>query len=85
MFFDRFERPEIAATVYGASTRQASISLVPDLPAVVDHLRGMLGDARFDDCVATGAGQSTADAVRYAHRQLRLTRRTTDRVDGGTD
>ena len=78
VFFDRFERPEIAATVYGASTRQASISLVPDLPAVVDHLRGALGDARFDECVATGAGQSTADAVRYSHRQLRLTRREID-------
>ncbi len=78
MFFDRFERPEIAATVYGASTRQASISLVPDLPAVVDHLRSALGDERFDECVAAGAAQSTADAVRYAHRQLQLTRREID-------
>ena len=32
VFFDRFERPEIAATVYGAGTRQASIGLVPNLP-----------------------------------------------------
>ena len=84
MFFDRFERPEIAATVYGASTRQASISLVPNLPAVVDHLRSVLGDTRFAECVATGAGQSTADAVQYAHRQLRLTRREIDHVDGET-
>jgi hypothetical protein len=85
VFFDRFERPEIAATVYGASTRQASISLVPNLPAVVEHLRSVLGEARFDECVATGAGQSTVEAVRYAHRQLQLTRREIDNVDGGTD
>jgi predicted ATPase len=85
VFFDRFERPEIAATVYGASTRQASIGLVPNLPAVVDHLRSVLGDARFDKCVATGAAQSTADAVRYAQRQLRLTHREIDHVDGGAD
>ena len=85
VFFDRFERPEIAATVYGASTRQASISLVPNLPAVVDHLRSVLGDRRFDECVATGAGQSTADAVRYAYRQLRLTHREIDHVGGETD
>jgi tetratricopeptide (TPR) repeat protein len=85
VFFDRFERPEIAATVYGASTRQASISLVPNLPAVVEHLRSVLGEARFDACVATGAGQSTVEAVRYAHRQLQLTRREIDNVDGGTD
>ncbi len=85
VFFDRFERPEIAATVYGASTRQASISLVPNLPAAVDHLREVLGDARFDECVATGAAQSTAEAVRYAHRQLRLTRREIDDLDGEAD
>ena len=84
VFFDRFERPDVAATVYGASTRQASIGLVPNLPAVVDHLRSVLGDESFDACVATGAAQSTADAVRYAHRQLRLTRREID-VDGEVD
>jgi predicted ATPase/class 3 adenylate cyclase len=82
VFFDRFERPEIAATVYGASTRQASISLVPNLPAVVEHLRSVLGDRRFDECVATGAGQSTAEAVRYAYRQLRLARREIGHVSG---
>jgi hypothetical protein len=85
VFFDRFERPEIAATVYGASTRQASISLVPNLPAVVENLRSVLGDAQFDECVATGAAQSTVDAVRYAHRQLRLTRREIDHADDGAD
>lgn len=72
VFFDRFERPEIAATIYGSSTRQASISLVPHLPEVVSHLRAVLGDAMFDDCVAAGAAQELAEAVRYAHRQIQL-------------
>ena len=46
VFFDRLEQPAIAATIYGASTRQASISLVPHLRDVVAHLRGVLGDRR---------------------------------------
>ena len=32
VFFDRFERPEIAATVYGASTRHGISTMVMDLP-----------------------------------------------------
>ena len=70
MFFDRFERPEIAATIYGASTRQASIGLVPHLPDVVAHLRSVLGEVTFDTCVAAGAAMEIAEAVRYAHEQI---------------
>ena len=72
MFFDRFERPEIAATIYGASTRQASIGLVPHLPDVVAHLRSVLGEVTFDTCVAAGAAMEVAEAVRYAHEQIHV-------------
>jgi hypothetical protein len=72
VFFDRVGQPEVAATIYGASTRQASIGLVPRLDDVVVHLRTVLGDEAFDRCVAAGAAQTTGDAVRYAHQQLRL-------------
>ena len=68
VFFDRFERPEIAATIYGASTHQASISLVPHLPDVVTHLQSVLGGTTFDRCVAAGAALPIAEAVRYAAR-----------------
>ena len=70
MFFDRFERPEIGATIYGASTRQASIGLVPNLQDVVAHLRSVLGEVTFDTCVAAGAAMEIAEAVRYAHEQI---------------
>ena len=60
MFFDSFDRPEIAATVYGA--RQ--------LPAAVDHLRSVLGASAFDERVATGAAMTLVDAVGYARLKL---------------
>ena len=72
MFFDRFERPEIAAKIYGASTRQASIGLVPHLPEVVVHLRSVLGEDTFDACVETGAAMELAEAVRYAQEQIHV-------------
>ncbi len=75
VFFDRFERPEVAATIYGASTRQASISLVPHLPEVVSHLRSVLGESTFDACVGAGAAQDIAEAVGYAHEQIQLASR----------
>ena len=56
VFFDRFDHPEIAATIYGASTRQPSIGLVPHLSDVVEHLRTALGDATFESYVRTGFG-----------------------------
>jgi hypothetical protein len=75
VFFDRVEQPEVAATLYGASTRYDSIVAVPGLPVVVEHLRAGLGADVFDRCVATGAGMELGEAVAYAHRHIRLIRR----------
>ena len=70
VFFDRFEHPEVAATIYGASTRQPSIGLVPRLSDVVEHLRSVLGDATFETCVQTGSFDG--------HRRIRSLRAGTD-------
>jgi hypothetical protein len=75
VLFDRIERPDIAATVYGTSSHHASISLVINLPDALEHLRSVLGDALFDECVAAGAAMEPADAVRYARQQIQLARR----------
>ena len=75
VFFDRFERAEIAATVYGASTRHGISTMVMDLARVVDHLRSVLGQTSFDRCVATGAAMEPADAVAYARDQIQAARR----------
>jgi hypothetical protein len=63
---DRLDQPDVAATLYGASTNQAVSMYTVDLPATVDHLRATLGDAAFDHCAATGANMDQADAVAYA-------------------
>ena len=65
VFFDRFEHPEVAATIYGASTRQPSIGLVPRLSEVVEHLRCGARRRRLRACVQIGVAMDTAEAVRY--------------------
>jgi tetratricopeptide (TPR) repeat protein len=72
VFFDRFGRAEVAATVYGASTRQASIGLVPNLGGGIAHLRSVLDEVRFGELVAIGAAMETAEAVRFAQEQIEL-------------
>ncbi len=72
VFFDRVGHLDVAATIYGSSTRQASIGLVPRLDEVVEHLRSGLGEEAFEACVATGRGQDFSEAVRYAHEQIDL-------------
>lgn len=69
VFFDRFERPEVAAFLFG-STNHTTAFMPTELPAVAEHLRAVLGATRFDECVATGAAMELADAVRYAHHHI---------------
>jgi predicted ATPase/class 3 adenylate cyclase len=73
VFFDRIDRPEAAATTYGASTKQAGIDDVVNLHGALEHLRSVLG-AAFGDCADTGAAMGLADAVRYARREIQLAR-----------
>jgi predicted ATPase len=84
VYFDRLDRPDIAAILYGASINpvQAIISIV-DLPAVVDHLRAALGDAAFDQCADTGAAMNLADAIAYARHHIELARRQAVNPDYG--
>lgn len=71
MAFDRSGQPEIAATLYGASTRRAIIHTVVDLPEMVTRLRAALGNAVLKGCTAAGAALELGDAVGYARRHLR--------------
>ena len=74
VFFDRAEKPEVAATLYGATTHQPAATVVGDLPVVVDHLRAVLGDTVFNQYAATGAAMEPGDVVAYAHHHIRTTR-----------
>ena len=77
LFFNRFERPDVAAVLYGATSR-SSTAVPGRRPSTVGHLRAALGDVAFEDLVATGEAMELADAVRYARSQIELTRRGLD-------
>lgn len=66
----RLGEHEPATVIYGASTRQASIGLVPGLGEAVDRLRHELGSERFDELAAEGGAKNIVDAVRHAHGQI---------------
>jgi hypothetical protein len=83
VYFDRLDQPNVAATLYGASTNHPGSQHYVDLPAMVDHLRVVLGDSNFDQCAATGAAMDPAEAVAYARHQIELARRQTANPDSG--
>src|SRR5437763_1592509 len=62
VLFDRLEQPKIAATLYGASSRHGDIGWVTHLPAVVNHVRAVLGPSAFDDSMAAGAAMELSEA-----------------------
>ena len=72
VFLGRFERSDLAATIYGASTHYGIMTMVIDESPVLDHLRSVLGETVFDDYVAAGAAMEPGDAVRYARQQIQL-------------
>ena len=73
--FERFDRPEIAATLYGFSTGFGSIVWVVNIADLMHRLRVALGEDSFDRCVAAGKRMEPAVAARYARDQIDLLRR----------
>jgi predicted ATPase/class 3 adenylate cyclase len=78
VFFDRLHQPVTAATLYGASTRHASIATVPGLPTVVERLGAVLGADAFNTCVASGKAMEPREAVAYAHREIGIFRQASE-------
>ena len=73
VLFDRLQRPEIAATLYGASRRHGAMDWVINIDVVIEHLRIALGDITFDHCADAGAAMDISDAATYPRRQIQLT------------
>ena len=71
--FERMEQPDVAARLYGASTRYGAVPL-PGQTNLVDRLRSVLGQAVLEADVASGADMDFGDAVAYARQQIRLAR-----------
>jgi hypothetical protein len=65
----RLNRPEIAATFYGARRRITDIGRATHLPEVIAHLRAALGDTSFNEHVEAARAMSVGDAGSYAQRQ----------------
>ncbi|MEQ1786309.1 MAG: BTAD domain-containing putative transcriptional regulator [Acidimicrobiales bacterium] len=75
--FERLARPDVAATVYGASATNGGLHAVIDLPDTLANLRAGLGDDAFDRYVGDGAAMELADAVAFARSRIRDTRART--------
>ena len=73
IFFDRIDRPKIAATLCGACADHPSFHSAY-IPRTVDHLRGVLGETAFNQHTTIGAAMESADAVAYARHQIQETR-----------
>ncbi len=74
-FFSRVNRPEIAVTLYGSTTRRHPATITSkSFAAAVEHVRNTLDTDTFDRCLAMGAAMDTAEAVRYAHAQIQAFR-----------
>ena len=70
VFCDRINRPEIAATLYGTTTRHPFFNLNTASLAAIDHVRNTLDTETFNRCAANGAAMETAEAVRYARTRI---------------
>jgi predicted ATPase len=69
VMFDRLDRPEIAATIYGTSVPYGQ-SIAEELPTTVEHLVDVLGQERFDHFVEAGASMEFNDAMHYVKQML---------------
>jgi predicted ATPase len=67
LLFDRYGRPEAAATLYGASH---GVTWVVGLLVWVDRAREALGPERFDACRAAGEAMTFAETAAYARAQI---------------
>ena len=73
--FDHLERPEIAATLYGACSRLAAADFrFVNLADTVEHLRSALATTVFQEHATAGAAMELGDAVAYAREQIRIAR-----------
>lgn len=75
VFLDRTGRPSQAAILHGAATRHpAALAIVAELTTVAKHLRAALGEADCSRLTSEGAAMDTAEAVEFAHVEIRRMR-----------
>jgi predicted ATPase len=72
VFLGQIDEPTSAATLYGASSHSPSIGVVPGLPDLVHRLRDTLGEAMFEQSVASGAAMELEAALAYGRQRINL-------------
>jgi hypothetical protein len=70
VFLDRLGRLEPAATIAGFAFSPFTASIVPQLSAVIAHLRDVLGEATYESLARKGEAMSTAEMATYAYDQI---------------
>ena len=73
-FFERTGQPEVAATIYGTTTRHPKTNEVVRFAALVDRLDRTLDAETLEACVQHGASMNLAEAVQYAHHHIETSR-----------
>ncbi len=71
---DRLGRAEGAAVIAGSSSGSFTRAWLPELATAIAHLRGVLGDQRYDELAQKGAQMTTAAVVAYAYDQIEQAR-----------
>jgi hypothetical protein len=66
----RLGRNEPAATIAGYAVRPMAAAWIPKLGAMIDHLRGVVGDETFESLAYKGGTMTTAEIVAYAYDQI---------------
>jgi predicted ATPase/class 3 adenylate cyclase len=69
VFLDRLGRLEPAATIAGFACNPLTATL-PEVSAVIAHLREVLGDQTYESLAGKGAAMTTATMVAYAYDQI---------------
>jgi predicted ATPase/class 3 adenylate cyclase len=65
-FFERFDQPEVAATILGSTNRSAGTVIALHLPEIVARLQARLGPERFEQCASEGAALTLSATVNAA-------------------
>jgi len=75
--FERVDRPEPAATLLAAMTREpSSANHVPELDALAGRLTRRLGKKRAEEVALAGSALDLSDAAAYALQQIGVARRS---------
>ena len=85
VLFDRLARYEPAATLAGFALNPLAAAAVPEIPAVIIHLRDVLGNQAYESLACRGETMTTAEVAAYAYDQIDRARTELEQSDESLD